>query len=126
LAEYALATSPAIPNPKALPKAEIRELAVGQLRAPYLTLSFTRNLAADDIKYDIESAPDPAAAWSAGAGVLVSESNNGDGTATMIYRSPSPVTAGQRLFLRLKLSLRYARRKTCGNAPCARYSCNKK
>ena len=106
LAEYALATSPIVPSPAALPKAEIRELAVGQLRAPYLTLSFIRNLAADDIKYDIESAPDPAAPWSAGAGVLVSESNNGDGTATMIYRSPTPVTAGQRLFLRLKLTLR--------------------
>ena len=105
-AEYALGTSPVISDAAPPSRAAIRTLTVGQLSEPWLTLTFSRRLAADDVIYDVESSDSLTGTWLPSAGVLVSESNQGDGTATMVYRALQPVTPGQRLFLRLKMTLR--------------------
>jgi hypothetical protein len=104
-AEYGLGSSPTVANFQNQPTTATDSFLIGQVSGEYLTIRFHRRLAADDVVYDIESSPALAAtSWTPGAGVLVSEINNGDGTATMVFRSAQPVTAGQQVFLRLKLS----------------------
>ena len=105
--EYTLGGSPTGSSPAALPEATVNTFVVEQIPGEYLMLSFDRSLAADDVVYAIESSTNLSPGqWMAEPAVLVSESNNHDGTATMIYRSAKPVTVGETLFLRLKVSLR--------------------
>ncbi len=52
----------------------------------YLTLTYRRNLAADDVIYEVQSATD-LGTWSALGTILVSSSHNGDGTEMVTHRS---------------------------------------
>jgi hypothetical protein len=107
LAEYGLASSPGTPDFNSQPTTGTDSFLVGQVSGRYLTLRFRRRLGADDVAYDIESSASLATGpWTPGAGVLVSETNHGDGTATMVYRSAQPVTAGPAVFLRLRMTAR--------------------
>jgi hypothetical protein len=107
LAEYGLASSPGVPDFSRQPTTGTDSFLVGQVSGQYLTIRFRRRLGADDVVYDIESSPTLAAGpWSPGAGVLVSETNHGDGTATMVYRSSQLLTAGPAVFLRLRMTAR--------------------
>lgn len=106
-AEYALGSSPTTPNSFGHPADGDEPLLVGQAGSQYLTIRFRRRLAADDVAYDVQSSPGLITGeWTGGAGVLVSETNHGDGTATMVYRATQPVVPGEQLFLRLHLSTR--------------------
>jgi len=106
-AEYGLGTSPSTPDWNRQPTAGTESFLIGEASSPYLTIRFRRRLGADDVVYDIESSATlEATPWLGGAGVLVSETNHGDGTATMVYRSAQPITAGSPVFLRLRLSAR--------------------
>lgn len=106
-AEYSLGSSPTVAGTQGLPDAGLAAFTVGQTSGQYLTITFNRRLGADDVVYDIQSSSDLATdRWTPGAVVLVSESNNGDGTATMVYRTAQPVAAAQPVFLRLKMTAR--------------------
>lgn len=106
-AEYALGTSPNTADWNRQPVAGTDTFAVAQVEGRYLTVQFRRRLAADDVSYDLESSATlDTTPWSPGAGVLVSETNHGDGTATMVYRALQPITPGQAVYLRLRMRTR--------------------
>ena len=84
------------------------QLPTGTTAGGYLTLSFRRNLAADDVTYIVERSPDliPGLWSSLGTDVLLeSEAHNPDGTATYVWRSAYPIGgANPKEFLRLRLT----------------------
>ena len=71
----------------------------------YLTLTYRRNLAADDAVFEVQVGTD-LDSWDALGTVLVSTSPNGDGTETVTYRSTTPLASIPREFLRLQVSSR--------------------
>ncbi len=72
----------------------------------YLTLSYSRALAATDLTYTVEVSGDMAT-WSSGtnATATVSTTNNADGTTqTVVVRDLTAKSSTARRFLRLKIS----------------------
>ena len=103
--EHALGTSDTVASADALPAAAVGLLDPGTGTLDnFLTLTFQRNLAADDVIYEVEVGSD-LSAW-ATATTFVSSTNNGDGTATEVHRSNQPISAALREFIRLKVSAR--------------------
>ena len=96
LAEFALGTSPNMPS--ANPPIQSGLIAVGG--EEYATIEIRRSLAAtDDVRLLVETSS-ALATWTADA-VFVGETHHEDGeTATVTYRSPQPISASSRLFLR--------------------------
>jgi hypothetical protein len=75
----------------------------------HLTISYTRNLGADDVLYEVEvSTTLQPGSWSSGpdSAVFVSETDNGDGTSTVVWRSAEPMGSLRAQFIRLRVSLR--------------------
>ncbi len=70
-----------------------------------LTLTFRRNLAAEDVTISIERSTD-LIGWSPVAAELISALPNGDGTETVTYRLHSQVASRAREFIRLKVEQR--------------------
>ena len=99
--EYALGGNPTSGDPGILPVDKIESLVVNAVPANYLTLTFRRQIGAEDVGYHVEVSSD-LIAWSETA-VLVSSIFNGDGTITEKWRSPSPVDAGPKVFLHLRV-----------------------
>ena len=71
----------------------------------FLTLTFRRNLAADDTTLTVQRSTD-LATWTSGTDVAyVSETHNTDGTATYVWRSAYPLGgANPREFLRVRVT----------------------
>ena len=67
------------------------------MTADYLTLSVTVELAADDVSFVSEISYD-LEAWQSNA-TLLSRTNNGDGSATLLFRSENPVTVDKELYM---------------------------
>ena len=100
LIEYLLGTSDSIPSASALP--------TGTIDGDTITISFTVDLAADDVAYDVQLSSD-LTEWRAGAKevLFVSSTDHGDGSATLLFRSAAPVITGDsRRFVRLSATLR--------------------
>ena len=79
---------------------------VGGVVDDYLSLEFDINLAAVGVDYELETSGD-LVDWAPVGGEFthVSTTNNGDGTATVQYRSTAPFDpAGRRDFYRLRVS----------------------
>ncbi|MES2571687.1 MAG: hypothetical protein V4710_16745, partial [Verrucomicrobiota bacterium] len=93
LLEYALGGNPAVNDRSILPSATIQTLNVDGLPNRYPTFSFRRMLGAEDIAYQVLWSASLSGAWEAN-GVLVSSTENGDGSATEVWRASSPVGAG--------------------------------
>ena len=72
---------------------------------PYLTISFQRNLAADDVEFEVQVSTG-LTDWSALGTLYVSAIYNGDGTETVTYRSVLPLASISREFLRLAVRSR--------------------
>jgi uncharacterized delta-60 repeat protein len=72
---------------------------------PYLTLSFRRWIASDDLLYEVQSAPAPGGPWTTDAVSYGQPQPNGDGTETVTYRDLQPADAASRRCLRLRVSL---------------------
>lgn len=100
--EYALAGNPHANDAGILPRVQIEPLAVANVTADYLTITFKREIGAEDAGYHIESSPD-LAGWSETA-VRARSLFNGDGTVTETWRAATPVNAGPKLFLRLRVT----------------------
>lgn len=98
-AEYAFGTSDADP-------AGGRNLVAASIDEDGLfTVSFPRNSDATDAKISVEISGD-LIDWAPAGAMLTLDSviNNGDGTATVTYKSANPVAPGNRLFVRLRAS----------------------
>ena len=69
----------------------------------FLTISFRRNLAADDARITVQRSTD-LRTWTSGEDVAsVSETRNADGTATYVWRSTHSFVESPREFLRLRV-----------------------
>ncbi len=106
LLEHAMGTSDIRPDSMDLVSIAIESLPdeSGQ-NQPYLTISFPRNLAADDLRlqpqvsHNLES-------WSDLETLLVESTPNGRGILEVTYRSPTPLNTNRQSFLRLQASRR--------------------
>ena len=89
-----------------LPVTSVAPFTVGAVTQNYLKLDYRRNLAADGVHYTVQCSPDLVIWLSDAASVTyVGTHNNGDGTATVTWRSTQPADAAHpRLFLRLSVS----------------------
>ena len=84
------------------------EVIEGEDAGIYPSLTYTRNLAADDVSIQAEHSTN-LETWenvSDGAVLLVSEVPNGDGTSTVTWRSTTLLNAVPNQFLRLAVELR--------------------
>jgi len=98
-AEYAFGASDADP-------AAGRNLVAASIDGDGLfTVSFPRNSNATDARIGVEISGD-LIDWTPAGAMLALDSviNNGDGTATVTYKSANPVAPGDRLFVRLRAS----------------------
>ena len=102
--QYALAPPGGTPME---PVAGVENFTVNEATSPYMTFTFTRNRAADDVYYAVEVSPD-LDKWIRDAGllVLVSRVDHSDGTETLTYRTARPVTEYAALFARLAVETR--------------------
>jgi hypothetical protein len=106
LLEYAVGSNPADGSAARLPVLGSELFTVNAVTNRYLTFAFYRNLGADGITFEVQSSPD-LAEWTDGGTemIYVSTQNHGDGTATVTYRSSTPIGASApNHFLRLKVS----------------------
>ena len=76
----------------------------GTLRE-YLTITYQRNLAADDVLFEAQIATD-LAGWATLGTTYVSATHNGDGTETRTYRSTAPLASISREFIWLQVRAR--------------------
>ncbi|MBP7951181.1 MAG: chitobiase/beta-hexosaminidase C-terminal domain-containing protein, partial [Verrucomicrobiales bacterium] len=98
LMEYALGSNPTVPSTNLLP-------AVQRDANDFLTLTFSRPVGNDDVRCTVQTGPD-LASWSDDA-ILVEEVHNpADGTITATWRTAAPVASTERLFMRIRASLR--------------------
>ena len=108
--EYFLGTSDTIASTNALPRigSGLFDDDTGVLRR-YATLTFQVNLTASDLTYEVQSSSDlTGGSWTNTSGAsVVSMFHNGDGTATISWRSSTPVTDRSREFLRLLVQNRF-------------------
>lgn len=104
-AEYALGGSPSAPDFHRLPVGALQTLVIDGTPGVYFTLSVTRPASVNDVAYEVETSTTlQDGSWSANQAILVSETPDpANGTVTMLFRSAQPVTAGEPVFLRLRL-----------------------
>jgi hypothetical protein len=103
--EYGVGTNPANPMSKSNPTIAVLPYTVGADTRSYLRIQFQRSLTAD-ANYAVLLSED-ALNWQTGdtAVTYVNTQNNGDGTATVTYRSTQPCDSGHpRMFVRLRVS----------------------
>ena len=70
--------------------------------ADYQTIAFTRRRGATDLTWRVQTSTD-LVVWNDDA-VLVSVVENADGTDTLLYRCPNPLSAENRRFLRVSIA----------------------
>jgi hypothetical protein len=98
--QYALAPSGI---PPVLPSTAIHPFTVEDVTSDFMTLTFTRNAAADDVDLRAQVSED-LVTWtgdSEGVFTVVSRVENANGTETITYRLNEPVSANETLFGRL-------------------------
>jgi hypothetical protein len=99
--EYNLGGSPAENSPSPLPQGSRQQIA----GVNYLTLTFRRNLRADDVRFSVEGSEDVVNWFNDSAHVVfVSKTEHEDGTATFVYRTAQPFNTKARQFLRLRMT----------------------
>lgn len=106
--EYALGSDDLTFSPEFLPTGNIHRLDDGThtgTDAYYLTLSFSRNLAAEDVVYEVQVS-DELQYWRSGDTdvVFISRVNHGDGTETITYRNTQKIGGKNHQFIRLKVT----------------------
>ena len=107
LLEYGLgANDAAAGDAVAFATGALESFPIGANLETFLTIHFRRNLLAQNLVSLQPEVSLDLATWTGGdALVLVSETDHGDGTATVTYRSAAPVTGSAEQFIRLRASL---------------------
>lgn len=105
--EYALGSHDHTFSPEFMPIGRIQLLDDGThtgTNAEYLTLSYSKNLAAEDVVYEVQVSDD-LEYWRSGDAnmVFISRINHGDGTETRTYRSVQKINDRSQQFIRLKV-----------------------
>lgn len=103
LAEYALGGNPTVASAGGAPRSGVQALTANGATANYLTISFNRLSDASDLTYHVEFSPD-LAAWIE-SGVLVNSVADGAGMLAQTWRAPSPVTASDKLYARVRFTI---------------------
>jgi hypothetical protein len=103
--EYAVGTDPANPASLAVPTVKLAPYTVANVTDNYLEFAFLRNLASEGVTYTPLISQNLATWSSAPADLIyVKTKNNGDGTATITYRSTQPFSPTRpQVFFRLKV-----------------------
>ena len=95
---------PSVANGSPVISTREQEFVVNNVAGTYLVVEFQRSLLADGVAITPELSTTLASgSWQPEALVYVSTRNNGDGTATVIWRSAVPVTPSSRMFVRLRV-----------------------
>ncbi len=100
--EYALGGDPRRSDGAMLTTTAIAPVTVSSVTSNYLTLTFRRQVGAEDIGYHVDFTSD-FSGWNETA-LLASSAFNGDGTVTETWRTPQPAASGQTMFLRLRVT----------------------
>ncbi len=104
--EYATGSDMNSAASRSLPVTTIAPFTVAAVTQNYFKLDYRRNLAADGVHYTVLYSTD-LATWLGDVSAItyVGTHNNGDGTATVTYRSTQPADAAHpRMFLRLSVT----------------------
>ena len=102
--EYALGTNPLIPSPGSMPVSGIGQFVVNGVPGNYLTFTYTRAVGRDDVSYFVEGATAMNAPSWVPAVQEGTPAQNPDGTETLLYRYPDPITpSAAKQFLRLRV-----------------------
>ena len=104
--EYATGSDMGSAASRNLPVTAVAPFTVGGVTRNYLKLDYRRSLNADGVHYTVLYSTD-LGTWlgDASAVTYVGTHNNGDGTATVTYRSTQPADAAHpRMFLRLSVT----------------------
>lgn len=105
IVEYGLGSAPKTPDASALPVAGIATLVVNTVPGDYLTLTYTRVIGRDDVTYLVEGSTAPNGPTWVPAVQVGNIDNNGDGTETLTFRHPEPITpSSAKQFLHLKVT----------------------
>ena len=106
LMEYVLGSSPLSHSDQAAPQSAIRELEIDGVTESYLTMEVRRRIGAEDVVIEPQYSED-LLTWSGGEEniTLISVSNNGDGSETLMFRGVSPISENQTLFARSQFTL---------------------
>jgi hypothetical protein len=105
--EYATASNWNNPASRNLPVVSFAPFVVMGVTDNYLRFDYRRNLAADGVNYTVQLSENLNNTWLSDASAItyVSTHNNGDGTATVTYRSTQPYGPGHpQVFMRLQVS----------------------
>jgi hypothetical protein len=101
LLEYAFGTQPGNPNSRNLPVAGLASITVGTNPAEiYQTLTFTRPGNASDLRHRAQSSSN-LTGWTDSAILVSREWSSSTGNETWVYRSPTPYSANQRVYMRV-------------------------
>jgi len=103
LLEYALDSDPMSDSSHRLPSGATELIEVDGVTDRYLTLTFQRNLAASELTFTVELSDD-LTGWNDNTTIPVSVTNNGDGTATEVWRAPLPLNDDSSQFVRLRVT----------------------
>ena len=100
--EYLFGSNPSTASSVGLlPVAGTDDFTVGMATDKYQTLTYTRRIGIPDVSAAVEVCDDLATAnWTATA-VLVSRTDDGNGTETYVYRAPLPISGDTRNFMRV-------------------------
>jgi hypothetical protein len=103
LLEYALGSLPANSGSYALPTGGTTQLDLGDGLKTYLTLTFTRPTNTSDLLYRVQTSQN-LTVWNPDA-VMMTRTDNGNGTETYLFRSPLPLSGPDKQFIRLSVEL---------------------
>jgi hypothetical protein len=104
LAEYGLGVIPGSGDTDGLISVKFETVVVDGVPDTYLVLRCRRNAAADDVLVAPEMSTDMAT-WAALSDAVPPESSHPDGTYDIVRRSPQPVSAGDRIYVRVLVTL---------------------
>jgi hypothetical protein len=100
LLEYTFAGIPTGNSGTPLPTVAVQNFTVNGVPGNYLTVTFRRNLLAEDLQVTVPFSTD-LTNWNL-VGVLANSVPNTDGTATQTWRSPVPISSGVKQFGRVR------------------------
>ncbi len=104
LLEYALGGNPEVNSQSILPTKGTQTVTVNGVPGTYLTLTFRRVVAAEDLTYAPEFTADPRSNWNAN-GALLTSTPQPDGSVIETWRAPNPQSTNATQFGRLKITM---------------------